>query len=1014
MPLSGAPVIVTSAADSGPGTLRAAITNPANSGKTIEFAPSVHSITLTSGDLPISQSLDIEGPGAGKLTINGNNASLASASRVFDISGSVTVTIAGLTVANGEAVVTEYLGANGGGGILNEAGATLNLNNCILSNNVAILSPATPSPTSPSAANASYGDVCGGGLLNQGTALLDGTTVEDNRALGGGSYSAPLGGSVGGGIDNWDGGTLYVTNSTITDNEAISAADPAGAAYPYFALGGGLANHAGAVTGAGGVVYGNNNPSTVTITNSTIADNQAGVAAATGAVGQGGGLFSTNGTFALPYSLAVMTIRNSTVSGNRSLGGINGSGPSEFSDAEGGGISSFVGVLTVDNCTLSNNEAVGGNGSTPTVGGVAMPATASGQGGAMVNFGGLATISNSNLVGNKAVGGNSASGPGAIADGGAIANWGTALGVPQGYLTLTNSTLNGNEAIAGQGAADASSYNGAVWGFAAGGGIDDSFSASARVSNCTLIGNQAIGSNGANGGTGFGGGICLGFSYFFNTVAQPVADNSTLQMSNTTLQDNLTQGGTGGASGTGGNGLGGGLAINVGSSATLASSTVSGNSATAGGGVFNQGTLSVASSTVSGNEALGNAAGGGFGGGIENMTFSTLTVSNSTFDANKAIAVGANDPIVSDSYVFAAGGAIDLNLASTGSATISNSTFIGNEALGGSPGASAGGGAISNSSNVGATLTVTGCTLKDNAALGAAGGDGINNYGSGQGGGINSIGTLTVRDSTLTDNLAQGAPLAASVVPSQSVLSNSATAGGGIFCLDLAGGSVLVADSTLTGNQAVGGSGPAPALAEGGGISLVLVPSGLVTGCTVVNNTARGGAGNAGVAGADGVSGGIDLSGGSVVIVRNTTVNSNQAIGGAGGAGANGGAGVGGGINVGTGFFLFAAPDNCSLTLNNCTLNNNEAIGGAGGQGANGGDGYGGGLAILSGASATLTDSSVEQNEALGGQAGHGGSDGQGVGGGVYNDLGTLNTDATDHIMKNFASTSNDNIFNNP
>ena len=84
---------------------------------------------------------------------------------------------------------------------------------------------------------------------------------------------------------------------------------------------------------------------------------------------------------------------------------------------------------------------------------------------------------------------------------------------------------------------------------------------------------------------------------------------------------------------------------------------------------------------------------------------------------------------------------------------------------------------------------------------------------------------MTVRDSTLTDNLAQGAPLAADVVPSQSVLSNSATAGGGIFCLDLAGGPVLIADSTLTGNQAVGGSGPAPALAEGGGISLVLVPS---------------------------------------------------------------------------------------------------------------------------------------------------------------------------------------------
>ncbi len=73
----------------------------------------------------ISKNLDIEGPGAGKLTINGNDTGFSTASRVFDISGPVTVTISGLTVANGEAVVTEYLGMNGGGGILNEPAATL-------------------------------------------------------------------------------------------------------------------------------------------------------------------------------------------------------------------------------------------------------------------------------------------------------------------------------------------------------------------------------------------------------------------------------------------------------------------------------------------------------------------------------------------------------------------------------------------------------------------------------------------------------------------------------------------------------------------------------------------------------------------------------------------------------------------------------------------------------------------------------------------------------------------------
>ena len=154
--------------------------------------------------------------------------------------------------------------------------------------------------------------------MNQGTAVLNGTTVEDNRALGGGSYTAPLGGSAGGGIDNWDGGTLYVTNCTITENAAISAAAPEGATYPYFALGGGIANHAGAVTDANGNTIGNDNPSTVTVTNSTIANNES--TGGTGVYANAGGIMNTNGTFALPYNLAVMTISNSTITGNRRRG----------------------------------------------------------------------------------------------------------------------------------------------------------------------------------------------------------------------------------------------------------------------------------------------------------------------------------------------------------------------------------------------------------------------------------------------------------------------------------------------------------------------------------------------------------------------------------------------------------------------------------------------------------------------------------------------------------------------
>lgn len=601
---------VTSGADSGPGSLRAEIA-AANSGDTIVFAHNVHTVTLTSGELLISKNLDIEGPGADKLTINGNDASFSTASRVFDVRGPVIVTIAGVTVANGEAVVTEYLGMNGGGGILNQAGATLFLNNCVLTGNEAVLSPSTPSPTSNSAPNAMFGDVCGGGLLNEGTAYLNGTTVTRNEALGGGSYSYPLGGSTGGGIDNWDGATLFVTNCTIIHNEAISAADPVGATYPYFALGGGIANHAGAVTDANGNTVGNNNPSTVTITNSTVADNEA--TGGTGVYTQGGGILNTNGTFSLPYTLAVTTISNCTISGNLAVAGDNGIGlsastgvnfgvGSEFSAANGGGVYNAVGMLTVDNSTLSGNEAVGGSDSAPATGGVASPATGSGQGGGMVNLAGMATVSNCTLIDNKAIGGNTTTGPGAITDGGGISNWGTALnefGMPglPGILTLTNSALIGNQAIAGRGANDPSGYSGAVWGFAAGGGLDVAFSGNATVTNCTLIGNQAIGSNAVNGGTGFGGGISLGFSYFFNTAAFPVVDLSTLSLSDSRILGNIAQGGSGAATGTGGNGLGGGLAMNPGSSATIATSAIDFNLALGafggtvgegiGGGVYN-------------------------------------------------------------------------------------------------------------------------------------------------------------------------------------------------------------------------------------------------------------------------------------------------------------------------------------------------------------------------------------------------------------------------------------------
>ncbi len=72
--------------DSGTGWLRAAITS-ANShagADIIAFASGLHgTITLTSGELLITDSLTITGPGSSKICVSGNNAS-----RVFDMSPS--------------------------------------------------------------------------------------------------------------------------------------------------------------------------------------------------------------------------------------------------------------------------------------------------------------------------------------------------------------------------------------------------------------------------------------------------------------------------------------------------------------------------------------------------------------------------------------------------------------------------------------------------------------------------------------------------------------------------------------------------------------------------------------------------------------------------------------------------------------------------------------------------------------------------------------------------------------
>src|SRR5690349_21903848 len=78
IPASAATFTVVNTNDSGTGSLRQAIieANGAAGPDDIVFAPTLQgTIVLTSGQLMVTDSLTIAGPGAGKISVSGNGAS---------------------------------------------------------------------------------------------------------------------------------------------------------------------------------------------------------------------------------------------------------------------------------------------------------------------------------------------------------------------------------------------------------------------------------------------------------------------------------------------------------------------------------------------------------------------------------------------------------------------------------------------------------------------------------------------------------------------------------------------------------------------------------------------------------------------------------------------------------------------------------------------------------------------------------------------------------------------------
>jgi hypothetical protein len=691
---TAANIIVLNGNDSGPGSLRRAVqdssidANASTITFDLTFFASAKTINLTSGEIAITRTVTISGPG--NLTVDAGGLS-----RHFNISGpvmSTTATINGMTLKNG------YAGSNDGGSILvfgqmavlsqltlsnnttglsgsggavaaESAGTSLKLTDCSVVNNssgnsngdgggIAVLGGAnlTVQRTRIS------GNTCyqyGGGLyVNQGSATITDSTIDNNLVAT--PYS-----SDGGGIDFYStAGTLSVVNTTISANKVTSGA-------------------------GGGTSFGGPS-SVVTIRNSTITGNSAGTS--------GGGICRINdlgGTLSLVSSVvsgnsatSAPDIKlNGTVTATRSAVGST-QGITTFS-ADGisqglVGANLKLGPLTDNGGPLPTHlpavdSPLVNQGSNPDN----LPNDERGSGYGRVRSGGvdigaveahtpfIVTNANDSGAGSlrqAVLDANNFTGPDTI-------NFDASFGNPQ-TITLTSGEMAIVEALTinGPGAANCT-----VSGNNASRIFNTPYSGLYSPYQITISGLTLTAGKGPSNPNNFpnddGGAIRVGLPSL--TLNQCIVTGNSAPF-----------------------GSGGGVAVDYGGSLTATDCTFSNNSSLYfGGGVSVGGSssssLSLLRCTVSGNESSG-------GGGIDAYRYLTLdscTVSNN--QANNA-----------DGYN-QGGGGLFISTPASGSATIRNSTISGNKAQ-------SSGGAIQVDFNV--TLQVQNSTITNNTAVNQGGG----------------------------------------------------------------------------------------------------------------------------------------------------------------------------------------------------------------------------------------------------------------------------------------------------
>ena len=373
---------VTTLDDNVPGSLRQAV-HELGAGGTVNFAANLldNTIRLTSGEILITNSLTISGPGANRLSIQGTN------SRVFHVA-SGQVNISGLDLRNGHASgapgldsigATEDGGVGGdgeGGGILNYGDLTLTdcmVRSCRASGgwggaggpHFGILAPGT---------GGAGGAARGGGICNRGTLKLVRCTFANNNCIGGwggtgggdshfGETPGGQGGAGGlaGGGALYNAGTLFATNCTIVTNTVLAGNGGIGG---FGIPGGGLGGNGGYSLGAGFQDEG-----TAALVNCTLHANH-GTAGSFGMGGAGSSLSGANGMEgtaagggmysdgALPYTI----VRNSLIAGNVApagtdmAGGFSSGGFNFIGTLNDGG--AFVGAFDEPTDIVGNSPTI--------------------------------------------------------------------------------------------------------------------------------------------------------------------------------------------------------------------------------------------------------------------------------------------------------------------------------------------------------------------------------------------------------------------------------------------------------------------------------------------------------------------------------------------------------------------------------------------------------------------------------------------------------------------------------